>query len=51
MRIKRRQVVEENLVLRRVGMLEVDRFDLYQREVSLPVFRRPDLARDCIACA
>jgi hypothetical protein len=35
LRIERRQVVEEDLVLRRPPALEVDRLDAQQREVAL----------------
>ena len=49
LRIERRQVLEEQLVARLVGRLEVDRFDLDQREVPLPFLGRPDLARDGVA--
>ena len=43
LRIERRQVLEEQLVARLVGRLEVDRLDLDQREVALAFLRRPDL--------
>ncbi len=49
--IERRQVVEENLVARDLGILEVDRFDLDQREVALAVLGRADLAGDGVAGA
>ena len=49
LRIERRQVLEEQLVARLLGRLEVDRLDLDQREVALPFLRRPDLARDGVA--
>ena len=49
LRIERRQVLEEQLVARLFGRLEVDRLDLDQREVALPFLRRPDLARDGVA--
>ena len=52
LRIERRQVLEEHLLARPFGRLEVDRFDLDQREVPLAVLRRPDLARTpCRRCA
>ena len=49
--IERRQVVEEDLVAGDVGMLEVDRLDLDQREVALAFLRRADLAGDGVAGA
>ena len=49
LRIERRQVLEEELVARLLGRLEVDRLDLDQREVALAFLRRPDLARDGVA--
>ena len=49
LRVERRQVLEEQLVARLVGRLEVDRLDLDQREVALAFLRRPDLARDGVA--
>jgi len=48
-RIQGCQVVEEDLVLRLVGRLEVDRLDLEEREVALAFLRRADLAFDGIA--
>ncbi len=48
-RIERREVFEEQLVARLVGRLEVDGFDLDQREVALAFLRRPDLPRDRVA--
>jgi hypothetical protein len=42
--IERRQVVEVDLVARLLGVLEIDRVDLEQREVALAFFRRADLA-------
>ena len=45
------QVVEEDLVPRRLGRLEVDRVDLEQREVALALLGRADLARHRIAGA
>jgi len=41
-RIERREVLEEDLFLRLLRWLEVDGFDLDQREVALAVLRRPD---------
>ena len=51
LRIERRQVVEEDLVARDVGVLEVDRLDLDQGEVALAFLRRPHLARHGVAGA
>ena len=52
LRVERRQVVEEDLLARDVGLLEVDRLDLDQGEVALPFLRRTDLARRrCRPCA
>ncbi len=48
-RIERREVLEEQLVAGLVGGLEVDRFDLDQREVALAFLRRPDLTGDGVA--
>ena len=50
-RVERRQVVEEDLVLRAVGRLEVDRVHLDEREVALVLLRRADLAADGVARA
>ena len=49
--IERRQVVEEDLLARDVGVLEVDRLDLDQGEVALPFLGRADLAGDRVAGA
>ncbi len=49
--IERRQVVEEDLVARDFGILEIDRFDFDQREVALAVLRRAHLAGDGVAGA
>ena len=49
LRIQRRQVVEEDLVARFFGRLEVDGFDLDQREVFFAFMRRTDLAADGVA--
>ena len=46
---ERRQVLEEDLVLRVLGRLAVDLVDLDQREVALAVLRRADLAFDRVA--
>ena len=51
LRIERRQVVEEDLLARDVGVLEVDRLDLDQGEVALPLLGRPDLPGDGVAGA
>ena len=50
-RVERRQVVEEDLVARALGLLVVDRLDLEQREVALAFLRRADLAGDDVAGA
>ena len=49
LRIERRQVVEENLVARLFGRLEVDGLDLDQREVLLAFVRRAHVAADGVA--
>ena len=49
LRIERRQVLEEQLVARLIGRLEVDRLDLDQREVALAFLRRPNLSGDRVA--
>ena len=49
LRIQRRQVVEEDLVAGFVGRLEVDGFDLDQREVFFAFVRRAHLAADGVA--
>ncbi len=49
--IERRQVVEVDLVARLLGVFEVDRVDLEQREVALAFLRRADLALDGVAGA
>ncbi len=49
LRIKRSQVVEENLVARFFGRFEVNGFDLHQREVFFALMRRTNLAADGIA--
>jgi hypothetical protein len=49
LRIERRQVLEEDLLLRLLWRLEVDRFDLDQGKVPLAVLRRTDDARDRVA--
>src|SRR5206468_10118731 len=47
--MKRREVLEQDLVLRRLGSLAVDLVDLDQGEVALAILRRTDLAFDRIA--
>src|ERR1700723_2080797 len=49
LRIKRRQIVEENLVARLVGRLEVDGFNLDQREILFALVWGTDLSADSIA--
>ena len=49
LRIQRRQVVEQDLVARLFGRLEVDRLDLHQREVLLALMRRTNVAADRVA--
>ena len=49
LRIKRRQIVEKNLVAGLFGRLEVDSFYLHQREILLALMRRPHLATDGVA--
>ena len=49
LRVERRQVLEEDLLARPLGRLEVDRLDLDQREVALAFLRRADLAADGVA--
>ena len=51
LRVERGQVVEEDLLLRPVGRLEVDRVDLDEREVALVLLGRADLAADGVAGA
>src|SRR4030067_1066050 len=46
LRVERRQVVEEDLLLRAVGRLEVDRVHLDESEVALVLLGRADLAAD-----
>jgi len=47
--VQRREVLEQDLVLGRLGRLGVDLVDLDQREVALAVLRRADLALDRVA--
>src|SRR5512139_2825796 len=49
--IERRQVVEVDLVARFLGVLEIDRVDLEQREITLSFFRRANMAFDRVAGA
>src|SRR5436190_4717218 len=49
--IERRQIVEMHLVLAGFGVLEIDRRDLQQGEVALPVFRAADWPLDRVAGA
>ncbi len=49
LRVERREVLEEDLLLGLLRRLEVDRLDLDQREVALAVLRRPDDAGDRVA--
>ena len=48
-RIKRRQVIEKDLVAGLFRRLEVDRLDLDQREVFFAFMRRADVAADGVA--
>ena len=50
-RIKRREIVEEDLVAGFLRRLEVDGVDFDQGEVALAFFGRPDLAGDGVARA
>ena len=49
--IERRQVVEVDLVAGLLGVFEVDRVDLEQREIALAFLRAADLALDGVAGA
>ena len=49
--IKRRQIVEIDAVAKLVGLVEIDLVDLEQREISLAILGRADLALDRIAGA
>ncbi len=49
LRIERREVVEEDLVARLLGRLEVDGLDLDQREILFALVRRADVAADGVA--
>src|SRR5208337_4587206 len=48
LRIERREVVKENLVARLLGRLEVDGFDLDEREILLALMGRAHVAADRI---
>src|SRR5450830_756260 len=50
-REQRSQVLEENLVFRVLGTIEVDRVDLEQGEITLAFLRRADLANDGVTGA
>src|SRR5205807_882571 len=50
-RMERRQVLEQHLVARALGRIEVDLADLQQREIALAVLRRADQAGDGVAGA
>ena len=49
LRVERRQVLEEDLLARPLRRLEVDGLHLDEREVSLAILRRPNLARHRVA--
>ncbi len=49
LRVERRQVLEEHLLARAIGRLEVDRFHLDQGKVPLPVLRLANLPADRVA--
>ena len=49
LRIERREVLEEQLVARLLGLLEVDGLDLDEREVALAFLRRTNLTGDRVA--
>src|SRR6218665_3191986 len=49
--VKRREIVEVDLVANRLGIFEIDRIDLEQREITLAILGRPDLAFDRVAGA
>ena len=46
LRMQRRQIVEADLLAELVGILEVDRLDAQEGEVTFVFLGRPDLARD-----
>ncbi len=49
--VERRQIVEVDFVADAIGVFEIDRIDLGEREITLAVFRRLDLALDGVAGA
>ena len=49
--VARPEVVERDPVLRLFRLVAVDRLDLEQREVALPLLRRPHLSHDRVAGA
>src|SRR5262249_43044585 len=49
LRIERREVLEEELVAGLLRRLEVDRLDLYEREVALPFLGRANVAGHGVA--
>src|SRR5664279_543004 len=49
--VERREIVEEDLLARDVGVLEVDGLDFDEGEVALAFLRRPDLAGDRVTRA
>ena len=49
--MERRQVLEQHLVARAIGRIEIDLADLEQREVALAILRRADEAGDGVAGA
>jgi hypothetical protein len=51
LRVERCQVVEQDLVPGRLGLLEVDRLDLEEREVAFALLGRTDLSGDRVAGA
>src|SRR5262249_319062 len=50
-RVQRREVVEKDLVAGFIRVLEVDRFDFDQGEVTFSIFRRTNLSRYGVARA
>ena len=48
-RMQRRQILEQDLVLARLGRLAVDQVELGHRRVTLAILRRADLALDLVA--
>jgi hypothetical protein len=51
LRIKGRQVVEEDFVARNFRIFKIDGFDFDQREITLAIFGRADLAGDGVTGA